>query len=128
MRRTLERLFRDTLRLRMGVNTGDVVVGEARVGSSFVTGDAVNVAARLEQGAKPGEILVGERTIAAVRTDFQFGPATTIEAKGKAEGVVCRRLLGVATPAVESDPLRVFVGRAPELEELRKAYAFAGAA
>ncbi|HEY7018557.1 MAG TPA: adenylate/guanylate cyclase domain-containing protein, partial [Gaiellaceae bacterium] len=39
------------LELRVGVNTGDVVVGRPREGSSFVTGDAVNVAARLEQGA-----------------------------------------------------------------------------
>src|ERR671937_1671185 len=45
------------LELRIGVNTGEVVVGEPRAGSSFVTGDAVNVAARLEQGAEPGEIL-----------------------------------------------------------------------
>ena len=125
MRRTLERMFGDTLRLRIGVNTGDVVVGAPRVGSSFVTGDAVNVAARLEQGARPGEILVGERTVAAARTDFQFGPATMIEAKGKAEGVVCRRLVAVATPTVDPDPLGKFVGREPELEVLRTAYASA---
>ena len=49
------------LELRIGVNTGDVVVGRPREGSSFVTGDSVNVAARLEQSAEPGEILVGER-------------------------------------------------------------------
>ena len=46
---------------RTGVNTGDVVGGRPRAGSPFVSGDAVNVAARLEQGAEPGEILVGER-------------------------------------------------------------------
>jgi class 3 adenylate cyclase/energy-coupling factor transporter ATP-binding protein EcfA2 len=125
MRRTLRQLFGDTVRLRIGVNTGDVVVGEPRVGSSFMTGDAVNVAARLEQGAKPGEILVGERTVMAARTDFRFGPATTIEAKGKAEGVACRHLLELA-PAVEPDLLGKFVGRKPELEALREAYACAG--
>ena len=123
MRGTLEQIFGDTLRLRIGVNTGEVVVGEPRVGSSFVTGDAVNVAARLEQGAKPGEILVGERTVAVARTDFQFGPATTIEAKGKAEGVACRHLIEVATPAAELDKLGTFVGREPELDALRAAYA-----
>ena len=123
MRRTLGRMFGDTLRLRIGVNTGDVVVGEPRVGSSFVTGDAVNVAARLEQGAKPGEILVGERTVAAVRTEFQFGPVTTIAAKGKAEGVACHRLLEVAAPTVEPDLLGTFVGREPELEAVLEAYA-----
>jgi class 3 adenylate cyclase len=123
MRSTLEQMFGDTLRLRIGVNTGEVVVGEPRVGSSFVTGDAVNVAARLEQGAKPGEILVGERTVAAARTDFQFGPATTIQAKGKARGVACRHLIAVAALAVERYQLGTFVGREPELDALRAAYA-----
>jgi class 3 adenylate cyclase len=59
--------------LRIGVNTGEVVVGRPREGSSFVSGDAVNVAARLEEGAEPGEILAGERTIAAARGAFDFG-------------------------------------------------------
>lgn len=84
MRRRLEELFGDSLRLRIGVNTGDVVLGQARVGSSFVTGDAVNVAARLEQSAEPGQILVGARTVANARKAFDFGPETTIEAtKGR---------------------------------------------
>ena len=60
MQRRLKELFGDAVGMRIGVNTGDVVAGQARVGSSFVTGDAVNVAARLEQAAEPGEILVGE--------------------------------------------------------------------
>ena len=46
LRRRLEELFGDTLALRIGVNTGEVAVGRAREGSAFVTGDAVNVAAR----------------------------------------------------------------------------------
>src|SRR5262249_11367850 len=49
------------LSLGIGVNTGEVVVDRPREGSSFVPGDAVNVAARLEQAAEPGEVLVGER-------------------------------------------------------------------
>ena len=87
MQRRLHELFGDTLALRIGVNTGEVVVGEPRAGSSFVTGDAVNVAARLEQAAEPGEILVGRRTAAAVRGAFELDEPRTVEAKGKPGGV-----------------------------------------
>src|SRR5213592_3109710 len=52
MQRRLQELFADRLALRIGVNTGEVIVGKPREGSSFVTGDSVNVAARLEQGAE----------------------------------------------------------------------------
>ena len=69
--------------MRIGVNTGDVVVGMARVGSAFVTGDAVNVAARIEQAAEAGEIMVGERTATAARGAFEFGEPISIAAKGK---------------------------------------------
>ena len=54
------------LELRIGVNTGEVVAGDPSVGSSFVAGDAVNVAARLEQAAPPGEVLIGEETWSVV--------------------------------------------------------------
>ncbi len=66
MQHSLEELFGERLALRIGVTTGDVVSGHAREGSSFVTGDAVNVAARLEQAAEPGAIVVGARTAEAV--------------------------------------------------------------
>ena len=124
MRHALGDLFGDALRLRIGINTGDVVVGEPRVGSSFVTGDAVNVAARLEQAANPGEILVGKRTVSVLRSAFQFGPETTIEAKGKPGGVVCRRLRGGGArgEAIAARPA-TFVGRESELEALQTAYA-----
>jgi class 3 adenylate cyclase len=52
------------LAARIGVNTGEVVAGE---GDSLVTGDAVNVAARLEQAAEPGEVLIGNETRRLVR-------------------------------------------------------------
>ncbi|MEX1263322.1 MAG: adenylate/guanylate cyclase domain-containing protein [Actinomycetota bacterium] len=91
--RRLHELFGKTLTLRIGVNTGEVAVGKPREGSSFVTGDPVNVAARLEQAAEPGEVLVGERTVATARGAFEFGERRTIEAKGKPEGVECRRLV-----------------------------------
>src|SRR6266536_825348 len=93
MRNRLKEVFGDRLALRVGVDTGDVVVGRARAGSSFVSGDPVNVAARLEQAANAGEILVGERTVAAVRGAFEFDDAATFEAKGKPEGIQGRRLV-----------------------------------
>src|SRR5437762_7556687 len=55
MRRRLQSLFGEELGLRIGVNTGEVVVGKPREGSSFVTGDACNVGARLEQAAERDE-------------------------------------------------------------------------
>ena len=125
MQRRLEELFGDSLSLRIGVNTGEVVVGQPRDGSSFVTGDAVNVAARLEQAAEPGEVLVGERTAVAVLGAFELGEPTTIEAKGKAGGVACRRLvraLSLMRPRGVGGLRRAFVGRDQQLEALRLAF------
>jgi class 3 adenylate cyclase len=125
MRRRLDELFGGALRLRIGVNTGEVVVGAPREGSSFVTGDAVNVCARLEQNVDPGEILVGERTAALVRGAFDFGDPLRIDAKGKAGGVECRRLLRALTlmrPRGIGGLPRVFVGRATELDLLETIY------
>jgi class 3 adenylate cyclase len=118
-------LFGSALALHIGVNTGEVVVGLARERSSFVTGDAVNVAARLEQIAEPGEILVGERTAAAALGAFEFGAPTTVPAKGKADGVRCRKLvraLAFARPRGVGGLQRVFVGRDRELELLQATY------
>jgi class 3 adenylate cyclase len=52
---------------RMGINTGPVVAGDMAFGQRIVTGDAVNVAARLEAAAGPGEIYIGAETHALVR-------------------------------------------------------------
>lgn len=120
MRGRLAELFGDKLALRIGVNTGDVVVGMARVGSAFVTGDAVNVAARIEQAAEAGEIMVGERTATAARGAFEFGEPMSIAAKGKPSGVICRRL--VCARGETGADAAVFVGREPELEALQHAF------
>jgi class 3 adenylate cyclase len=125
MRRRLRELFGGRLRLRIGVNTGDVVVGRPREGSSFVTGDAVNVCARLEQAAAPGEILVGDRTVTAVRGAFEFTEPARIEAKGKPAGIVCRKLvraLSLMRPRGIGGLQPVFVGRDRELADLQEAY------
>jgi class 3 adenylate cyclase len=125
MRRGLAQLFGGQLELRIGVNTGDVVVGQAREGSSLVSGDPVNVAARLEQAAAPGAILVGERTVSAARGAFEFEEPAVLAAKGKPEGVAARRLVGALSlmrPRGVSGLARAFVGRDQELERLSGAY------
>ena len=125
MRRRLDELFGDTLSLRIGVNTGEVVVGRPREGSSFVTGDVVNVAARLEQAAAAGEILAGERTVAAARGAFEFGEPMTVEAKGKPAGVAGRRIvraLSLMRSRGVGGLRRAFVGRERELGLLQAAY------
>jgi class 3 adenylate cyclase len=71
--------------LRLGVNTGEVVAGREAVsrGELMVTGDAVNVAARLQQRAAPGQVLVGERTQVATRRAIRYTSVGAAAAKGK---------------------------------------------
>ncbi|HEX9035882.1 MAG TPA: adenylate/guanylate cyclase domain-containing protein [Ktedonobacterales bacterium] len=74
--------------LRMGVNTGEVMTsmtGDAHHGDFLVTGDAVNVAARLEEGADPGEILVSARAAAATEATFVFGQGRSLTITGKSQ-------------------------------------------
>jgi class 3 adenylate cyclase len=81
------------LALRIGVNTGEVVAARrSETGDFLVTGDAVNVAARLQQHAEPGAIMVGERTRRAV-TGFSFGEARDLEVKGKREPIAAATLV-----------------------------------
>ena len=62
----VERATASRIGVRIGVNTGEVVAGDAAAGQAFATGDAVNVAARLEQAAAAGEVLLGEATLRLV--------------------------------------------------------------
>jgi class 3 adenylate cyclase len=121
MQERLQELFDGRLSLRIGVNSGDVVVGRPREGSSFATGDAVNVAARLEQAAEPGHVLVGERTASLVGDAFELGEPQTVEAKGKEGGVACRelgRMLAPRRPRGGHGLSASFVGRRRELDWL----------
>ena len=105
------------LTLRMGVNTGEVVAtDDMSRGDFLITGDAVNITARLEQNATPGEILVSERTVTAARAAFSFGPAREIEAKGKSQPLRVYPLLKrQARQAMVRPPL---VGRRQDLLQL----------
>jgi class 3 adenylate cyclase/tetratricopeptide (TPR) repeat protein len=80
---------------RTGLNTGEVVAGDPATGQTLVTGDAVNVAARLEQSAQPGEVLIGEATYRLVRDAVTVEPAEPMTVKGKDEPVTAFRLLDV---------------------------------
>src|SRR5438132_7281279 len=69
--------------VRLGVNTGEVVATrDTSAGDFLITGDAVNVTARLQQNAEPWQILCGERTMRAADRAFTFGPTATVQAKG----------------------------------------------
>jgi class 3 adenylate cyclase len=81
------------LEARIGVNTGEVVVGGE--GETLVTGDAVNVAARLEQAAAPGETLIGAETRLLVRGAVRVEPVEPLSLRGKSNPVEASRLLEV---------------------------------
>jgi class 3 adenylate cyclase/tetratricopeptide (TPR) repeat protein len=118
LNKELERDFGVTIASRIGVNTGEVVSGTGE--QTLVTGDAVNVAARLEQAAQPGEILIGEDTRRLVRDAIVAEPVEALELKGKAERMHAFRMLSVA--GAEGIARRFdaqMVGRQGELQVLR---------
>ncbi len=103
---------------RIGVMTGEVVTGTEE---RLATGDAVNVAARLEQAAQPGEVLIGRPTLALVRDAADVEAIDPLELKGKAEPVPAFRLVVVRDAPGRRHGAR-FVGRDHELAILREAW------
>ena len=109
---------------RIGVNTGPVIAGDPAAGERFVTGDAVNVAARLEQTARPGDVVIGDltRRLAGPSVTLEVLPPLTL--KGKAEPVPAYRVLDVQNQAVAVRRFELpLVGRDAELATLRSAWA-----
>jgi class 3 adenylate cyclase/tetratricopeptide (TPR) repeat protein len=107
------------LRIRIGINTGEVVTGDEE--TTLATGDAVNTAKRLEQAAGGGEILIGAVTERLVRHAVRLEPVAAVEAKGKSTPVEAWRALGTIAGA-ESFARRSdipLVGRTTELSVLR---------
>src|SRR5438128_10506395 len=96
---------------RSGVCTGEVVAGTEE---RLATGDALNVAARLQQAAQPGEVLIADATLALVAEAVDVEPLEPLELKGKREPVPAFRLLA-ARAASERRHETVFVGREREL-------------
>jgi class 3 adenylate cyclase len=89
----LEREWGVRIATRTGVNTGQVLAGDPSRGDSFVSGDAVNLAARLEQNAGVGEVLLGDTTASLVRDAAELEDAGFLRVKGKAEPVRTWRLV-----------------------------------
>jgi class 3 adenylate cyclase/tetratricopeptide (TPR) repeat protein len=108
------------LEVRIGINTGEVVAG---TGETLVTGDAVNVAARLEQVAGAGEVLIGAGTESLVRDAARTEPVESLTLKGKSEPVPAFRVLEVLdqVPAFTRPIETPFVGRGDELRRLEGA-------
>src|SRR5215831_8478377 len=91
---------------RIGVNTGEVLTGTEE---RLATGDAVNVAARLEQAAEPGEVLIGAATRTLVAGAVEVGEERALELKGKSEPVTAYPLAAVLAAPERSHASR-FVG------------------
>jgi len=118
----LERHWGVRLTVRTGVNTGEVVAGDPTTGQRLVTGDAVNVAARLEQAAGAQEVLLGDLTYRLVRDFVDVEEVEPLDLKGKSEPVPAYRLVGVRADAERPRRLDApMVGRERELESLRDA-------
>jgi class 3 adenylate cyclase/tetratricopeptide (TPR) repeat protein len=103
---------------RIGLNTGEVVTGTEE---RLATGDAVNVAARLEQAAPPGQVLIGAETLALVGSAVEVGEERLLKLKGKSEPVAAYPLVAVREVAKRLHVSR-FVGRVSELQRLADAW------
>ena len=111
------------LRVRIGIDTGEVLTGDAAAGQPFATGAAVNVAMRLQQAALPGETLLGAPTQALLGAGAEVEPIEPIDAGGTQDRIEAFRLLAVD----EGSPPRrlssgAFIGRQGELEVLETAF------
>src|SRR5438046_2602508 len=108
------------IRGRIGVTTGEVVTGTEE---RLATGDAVNVATRMEQAAQPGEILIGEETYQLTRDAVGVEEVEPLQLKGKSESVAAYRLLSVHGEEGFTRHLDApMVGRETELRRLRNAF------
>jgi class 3 adenylate cyclase/tetratricopeptide (TPR) repeat protein len=112
------------LGMKIGVNSGDVFVGAGSRREMFATGDSVNVAARLEQHANEGEILLGERTFRLVEDIVDAEALEPLAVKGRQALVSAWRLIDLSSAEPLSHRHQVpFIGRERQLEELRNALA-----
>jgi len=110
------------LEARFGIEAGEVVVEDAE--STFVTGEAVNLAARLQQVARPGEILVGPTAYRLASGTLVVEDAGPLELKGMNGPLRAWRIMDALDgPARQSGPRAPLVGRDTELELLENTFA-----
>jgi class 3 adenylate cyclase len=116
----LRRLLGRDLAIRIGVNSGEVMSSET--GDGLVTGDAVNVASRLETLAEPGQILLGPITVRLAGRAIESEPVGTVELRGKRDPVEAHRLLRVleAHELPAAEPAAALVGRDEQLAALEQ--------
>jgi len=125
MQQTIERTSAELgiqVRMRVGVNTGEVLVGALRAGGDYTAmGDVVNTANRLQAAAQPGTVLVGAATYASTRRVVHYEPLDPISAKGREELVPAWRAeAAVAPPGYRPERNRAaLIGREAELGILR---------
>ena len=112
----VESRYGQTLTLRVGVNTGEVVTGE---GDADLIGDALNVAARLEKACRPGHVLVGEETWRLTRNSFGFESLGEVSVAGRAQPVAIYEVSEEAGPI---DSVAQFIGRDAEIRRLRAVF------
>jgi class 3 adenylate cyclase/ATP/maltotriose-dependent transcriptional regulator MalT len=113
--RTAETALGDVpLQLRIGLDTGEVAAG-AWSGDLRVTGWAVHTAARIQQSARPAQILLSARTLRAARDTVEVGPAELLTLRGQRQPVEVVEALGLSPTEPATDPM---VGREADLLRL----------
>ncbi len=119
---TLDRVRELGLEARIGIESGEVVADETE--STFATGEAVNLAARLEQQAGPNEIVIGPTAARLVRDLVELEPLEPIELRGWREPIAASRVLGARESGRPMRSLSApLVGRESELELLENTFA-----
>jgi class 3 adenylate cyclase/tetratricopeptide (TPR) repeat protein len=109
------------LTVRIGMESGELVIDERD--STFATGEAVNLAARLQQAAQPGEILLGPAARRLAASGVEVADAGQVEVKGRAEPLWAWRAVRVHDASRSRHVATPFVGREAELELLENSLA-----
>ena len=105
--------------IRFGVSTGEVVASrDQSAGDFLITGDATNVAARLQQAAEPWAILASDRTVRAA-ANFEFGDEIEVKAKGRSARVPARVVVGPRKGKQRSRVQLPLVGRETDLAQIQ---------